>query len=434
MMKTSILFIFCLLFISFASGAEYLETVQLAGNDCLSSITTLRSGDVVAAGVDFTSNDAVLLKLNASGAILNTKRISGSASDEALGIVATSDGGAVVVGYTGSFGAGNLDGFLMKIRPAGTIAWKRTFGTSGNEHILRIVQTADKGFIVLADADHDPNLNDIVIAKFNSLGRFVWRTVVSAAGFDHASDLRLTSDNGVIVAFASSFTDGVRSVLVKFTASGAVEWSRTYGSSGDHIAVSAFQTPDGSYYFTEIFTPRGSQRSDIVLSKLDSTGVPIWSRLYRSPGSNLNATVSPIGTDLLLAGNITAAGGRNSRGILAGLDENGNIQWRKKVKPDARPAFIGQPRISADGSILVSGCVGDRTLNNMDSLILKTRSNGQIQGGCSKLTNFALTSARFNLTSSEISLEQIPVPFLHGTPAFQTTNVTADESLVCSGQ
>jgi outer membrane protein assembly factor BamB len=434
MMKIPILFVVYFLFISFASGAEYLQTVPLAGNDCLSSITTLRSGDVVAAGVDFTSGDAVLLKLNASGAIVNSKKISGLAADEAQAIVATSDGGAVIVGSTGSFGAGNLDGFLMKIRPAGTIAWKRTFGTSGNEHILRIVQTADRGFIVLADADHDPNLNDIVVAKFNSTGRFIWRTVVSAAGFDHASDLKLTADNGAIVAFAASFTEGVRSVLVKFNANGVVEWSRTYGSSGDHIAVSVFQAADGTYYFAEIFTPSGSQRADVVLSKLDSWGDPIWSRIYRSPGANLNVSVSPIGTGLLLAGNITAAGGRNSRGILAGLDENGTIQWRKKVKPDTRQVFIGQPRVTTDGSILVSGCVGDRTLNNMDSLILKTLSNGQIQGGCSKLTNFALTSARFNLTSSEFTLEQIPVPFLHGTPSFQVANLTADESFLCSGE
>ena len=44
-------------------------------------------------------------------------------------------------------------------------AWKRTFGTSGNEHFVKVVQTSDKGFIVLGDADHDPNLNDIVVVK-----------------------------------------------------------------------------------------------------------------------------------------------------------------------------------------------------------------------------------------------------------------------------
>ena len=105
-----------------------------------------------------------------------------------------------------------------------------------------------------------------------------------------------------------------------------------YGSSGNHIALSAFEASDGGYYFTETFTPSGSQRSDTLLSKLNSDGIPVWSRLYKSLGSGLNASVSRTGNTLLLAGNITASGGSNSRGIVVSLDENGNVLWRKRVE------------------------------------------------------------------------------------------------------
>lgn len=412
---------------------DFLETIPLSGNDCLGSVAVLRSGDIVAGGIDFTSSDAILIRMNSGGDVLRAQRIVGSSTDDIQAVLATADGGAVVVGSTGSFGAGNVDAFILKLRSTGTVAWKRTFGTSGNEHFVEVVQTRDNGFIVLGDADHDPNLNDIVVAKFNSAGRFIWRKVFSAGDFDHASDLSLTSDNGVIVAIAAGFPNGVRSVITKISASGSVVWSRMFGTSGDHIAISVTESDDGGYYFTEIFTPTGSQRSDTVLSKLNSSGSVVWSRIYRSPSPNPTFSVSKAGDGLLLTGNTNSGDSSNSLGVLIGLDGNGNILWRKKVKLDSRPIFIGRPIVSPE-SILISGCTGNRTSNNMDSMILKMQPNGQIQGGCSKLTNFPLTRSNFNMTSSEIVLEEIPVPFFTSSPGFQITTFAAAESFVCSSE
>ncbi len=430
-MKIAILIL--LVFSSYAAADNFLETIQLPGNECFSSATGLKSGDLMATGVDFASDDILLFKFSDSGSVQRAQRIVGSGSDQAQAIVETSDGGAVVVGNTNSFGVGLLDGFILKVQSSGTVLWKRTFGTSGNEHFVRIVQTRDRGFIVLGDADHDPNLNDVVVVKFNSGGHPVWRKVFSAAGFDHASDLALTSDNGAIVAIASDFADGVRSVVVKLRSNGSVEWSRMYGSSGNHVGLSVFQAPGGGYYFTEAFAASGL-RSDLVISRLDSAGTPVWSRIYRSPGASLLASIIADGDDLILSGTITAPGGGNSRGVVFRVDENGNILWRKKVKPDSRPVFLGKPLVlTPDDSILVSGCAGDRNANNMDSILLKINSNGQIQGGCSKLTNFGLTNAQFDLTSLPFVLEEIPVPFFDSAAGFQVSTLSASESFVCSG-
>jgi hypothetical protein len=428
-----ILLLFFCIFCSTAVADDFLATMQIPGNECLGSVAFLRSGDIVAGGNDFTSGDALLIRMNSEGDVLRAQRIVGSSSDEIQGVLATSDGGAVVIGNTASFGAGNADAFILKIRSTGAVAWKRTFGTSGNEHFVEVVQTRDNGFIVLGDADHDPNLNDIVVAKFNSTGRFIWRKVFSAGDFDHASDLSLTSDGGVIVAIAAFFPDRVRSVITKISGSGSVQWSKMYGSSGDHIAVSVTESDDGGYYFTETFTPTGSQRSDNVLSKLDSSGNLVWSRIYRSPSPSPTFSVLKTGDGLLLTGHTGSGNSNNSLGVIISLDENGNIRWRKKVKLDSRPVFLGRPVVSAE-SILISGCAGNRTTNNMDSMVLKMQPNGQIQGGCSRLTNFPLSRANFNLTSSEIVLQEIPVPLLTSFPGFQITTFTAGESLVCSGE
>jgi len=73
-----------------------------------------------------------------------------------------------------------------------------------------------------------------------------------------------------------------------------------------HLGLSAVQADDTGYYFTELFTPAGGQTARTILSKLDSNGVPVWSRQYRSSGSDLMAAVTfnPRDQSLLLTGNI----------------------------------------------------------------------------------------------------------------------------------
>ena len=433
----NLIFVSLFLLVTVSTHAkDYLQTIPLSGSECLGAITALNSGELVAAGVDFTSSDILLMKLSAAGTVLKTQRLSGSGAEEAQAVTPTSDGGAVVVGSTNSFGEGNTDAFIMKVRRAGTVAWRRTFGTSGNEHFVKIVQTSDRGFIVLGDADHDPNLNDIVVAKFSARGRPVWRKVISAGDFDHASGLTLTADQGVLVVIAADFPEGTRSVLVKIGPTGSIEWSRIYGTSGNHLGLSAIQTEEGDYYFTEVYSS-GSQKSGTVLSKLDSNGVPLWSKIFKSRGVNLAASVHaiPANAGLLLSGNTTSTGGASSQGILIGLDQNGRILWRKKVRPDVRPAFLGAPHVlTSDGSILVAGCSGDRTTNDLDSLVLKAQSNGNIQGGCSKLTSFPLSGKRFSLISSAFVVDVIEVPFFTASAGFQTTTVSGSESPVCSSE
>ena len=426
----ALLFVFC----ATAHADHFLETIPLTGNDCISSIITVGSDKILAAGVDFSANDALLFTANSNGIVSKVQRISGSAADEAQAITRTSDGGAVIVGSTTSFGAGLTDGFLMKIRVNGSVAWKKTFGTSGNEHIVGIMEMADHSLVVLADADHDPNLNDIVVAKFNSTGGFIWRKVLSAGTFDHPSDMQRTNDNNIVVAFAADLPSGTRSVVAKIASNGAVQWARTYGSSGNHIGLSIAPASDGTYYFTEIFTPAGAQIAKTVLSKLDSTGVPIWSRVYGSSGASLNVNVTVAANgNLLLAGNTTASNGNNSHGVLIGLNQNGAALWRKRVAPDTRPVFLSKPILStSDGSILIAGCTGDRSANNMDSLILNAAANGTIEGGCSKLLSFPLSNASYSLSSATVVLDEIPVPFLHGSPGFQIQTTAATLSPVCA--
>ena len=59
-----------------------------------------------------------------------------------------SDGGYVVVGDTESYGAGDGDGWILKLTPYGDSEWQRTYGGSKDEYFASIGQTIDGGYIV----------------------------------------------------------------------------------------------------------------------------------------------------------------------------------------------------------------------------------------------------------------------------------------------
>ena len=437
-MKTKLLS-FCYLFLtftcSFLSAENFLETFPLASNECAASVATLASGQILTAAVDFQNSggDILLFSLNPDGTFNNGQRLSGAGDDQAQALIATSDGGAVLVGNTSSFGQGDWDGFIIKFRRSGSIAWKKTLGTPAVQQFVRVVETHDKGLIVLGDTDGGSTSNDVLVIKYNSRGRIIWKKTISTPLFDHASGLSLTSDNGAIVAIASNVTDGIRSVLVKLKANGAVEWSRMYGSSGTHIAVSAVEAADGGYYFTELFHSSEQTPVGTVLSKLDSDGTPLWSRLFRKSANDVFIEVISSKPDggALLGGTISSVS--SGKGILFSISSDGKIQWKKSVKTDLRPLSVRSFSANEE-SVLAAGCVGTRFANNMDVVLLNLQNDGKFQGGCAKLRKFSVSSSSFTLTDAPATIQLLSPQYVSGTPEFTSTAVDAPPARACPGE
>jgi hypothetical protein len=72
----------------------------------------------------------------------------GTENDGALYLVQTSDGGHVMVGYTRSFGAGEDDFWLIKTNEVGKMQWNRTYGGTGSDIAISLVETSDGGYAI----------------------------------------------------------------------------------------------------------------------------------------------------------------------------------------------------------------------------------------------------------------------------------------------
>jgi len=92
--------------------------------------------------------DLWLIKTNANGDTLWTKTFGGSSLDEGFSVEQTTDGGYIITGRTESFGAGDVDVWLIKTDAGGNMLWDKTFGGDARDVGNAVRETADGGYIL----------------------------------------------------------------------------------------------------------------------------------------------------------------------------------------------------------------------------------------------------------------------------------------------
>jgi hypothetical protein len=77
----------------------------------------------------------------------------GTSSDYAYSVQQTEDSGYILAGYTESFGAGSRDGWLIKTDSNGIKEWDKTFGGTDFDEAVSVHQTTDGGYIIAGSTE-----------------------------------------------------------------------------------------------------------------------------------------------------------------------------------------------------------------------------------------------------------------------------------------
>jgi len=237
------------------------------------------AGSTNSFGARFS--DFWVVKTDANGNAQWNKTYGGLRLDVAYSIQQTSDGGYIVVGSTNSFGSGNKDFWLVKTDPNGEMQWNKTYGGLYDDVAYSVQQTSDGGYIVCGfTGSFGAGYEDFWLVKTDSNGKMAWNRTYGGKNSDYAYSVQQTSDNGYIMAGDTySLGAGLEVWLVKTDFSGNMQWNKNYGGSLDDGAYAVQQTRDGGYIiagFTDSFT----NNRDIWLIKTDSSGNVEWNRTY----------------------------------------------------------------------------------------------------------------------------------------------------------
>jgi hypothetical protein len=295
------------------------------------------------------------------GTVEMVKTFGGSGIDEAVSVVEAADGNYVVFGTTRSTdgdlsGRTGTDGdyWLLKISKTGEKIWSKTYGGSDDESAARITHTKDGGYLL--------------------------------SGYATSSDGDVSSNAG--------FQDYW---ILKVDSQGNKQWDKSFGFPGSDQAFKAFQTSDGGYFITGFFdvSASGGAGNDLqkgfdqTLSrgtlhgvgefwgiKLDANGNKQWRRYFGGTNNDRSYDAWE-----------TADGGF----LMTGTSESVDFD-----KTDPKGSYdYWAVRLTAGGDLVWTKSFGGSEIDNSYASI-KTNDGNYIMVGDSRSADQDVTSPRGN--------------------------------------
>jgi hypothetical protein len=377
-----------------AGQAPDIQWQKSFGGDCIDSARSIRQtadGGFIVAGESCSTDGDVkgnhgdsdwwVVKLSESGTIQWQKSLGGRYNDLTPSIQQTADGGYIVAGTSSSIDGdvkgnhGDVDFWVVKLSASGAIEWQKPLGGSNEDSAGSIQQTADGGYIVAGESystDGDVKGNhgysDWWVVKLSASGTIQWQKSLGGSSYDSASSIQQTTDGGYIVVGISGSTDGSFGgesglLVVKLSASGAIEWQKPFSEStinpgSDHPIQ---QTADGGYIVAgESWSRQRNYRGgfDFLALKLSASGAVEWQKSFGGNSNDYAHSIQQTADGGYVVAGESWSRQRNYRGgfdfLVVKLSASGAVEWQKSLggSNDDLAHSIQQ---TADGGYIAAG-------------------------------------------------------------------------------
>ena len=330
--------------------------------------------------------------------ILFAKTFGGSKNDSAQSVIATTDGGYAVLGYTQSNDDDitdkqdeSFDYWVLKFDAQDQLQWQKTYGGSGDDRGNAIIQTSDGGYALLGysfsnngDVTTNAGLQDYWLVKLDANGTILWEKSFGYQGADYGISIIETSDQGFLLSgildVTASGGEGNSSRtanrhaggdywVLKLNSSGDLDWSRYFGGNFTDTPYGAIEN-DNAYIVvgssdsddTDISNNIGTY--DYWVVKLSLSGELIWERSFG--GSQIDEARGIVNTN---DGHFMIAGDTRS-------DDN-------NVSQNNGAADLWLVKISPDGSLIWENIIGGSSFD-VARAIKKSANNGFLLSGSSR--------------------------------------------------
>ncbi len=250
-------------------------------------------------------------------------------------VAETSGGGYIIA-------ADNGDNLFLKTDQNGNIQWSSAFsyGQYGGDNALAVAEAPGSGYLMLGYS-MTPSYNyAMTLLKTDNAGTLQWAKAIDSlatmpTGLFTKGAMAVNSDGTIIIGYYRS-AGGQTTAVVKFDASGTVQWANEYNTGWSHIVGI---TPDNGGFLLYGETYGSAMSWDGLLFKIDGSGNILWSYSCPMDGTGKLETIYSVKptSDGGYIGSAVAyisgmAGGLFPAAIK--LDQSMNTQWCRIFKPD----------------------------------------------------------------------------------------------------
>ena len=189
----------------------------------------------------------------------------GSGSDQVAKIASHTDGGFFAVGRTNSIDGdittafGNLDVWVIRLSSTGDLMWERSLGGSGSDRGMDIIATDDGGCILIAETQSTDGMvttplggNDIWIVKLSFDGQVQWERSIGGSNGDTPRNIVAIDTGGYIISAQSASPEtpgfhppGPDYYVAHISTSGELMEHRCFGGSESENAWAMTRTAEG---------------------------------------------------------------------------------------------------------------------------------------------------------------------------------------------
>jgi regulation of enolase protein 1 (concanavalin A-like superfamily) len=311
------------------------------------------------------------------------KSFGGSKDDVAKDIIATEDGGAIMIGTTRSKGAGRTDIYAIKLDAKGEKLWEKTYGGLRKEEAAAITQLQDGNFIIVgATKSYGKGGYDYFIIKIDKMGNRLWAKTAGGTAKDEASAVIATDDGGMLVV-GSSKSSGKGSYnyyAIKLNSEGKRLWEQTVGGKDWDLATDVAQMEDGGFLLVGKSESFGDNGYDGYIVKLSNEGKFLWEKTFGGKKEDsINAIAKGSDGGFLLVGKTKSYKDKKGDSFIIKLDKAGKKQLVKTY------GNIGKDRATAvtalkDGGYAIAGSSREMSHGREDFILIIVDKDAKVMG------------------------------------------------------
>lgn len=311
------------------------------------------------------NGDAWLIRLDRNGTLLWERIYGGSETDYGLSCRNLPDGGAAVLGTTGSFDGdvtgyhGSGDMWFFVVGPDGNIRWDRALGGDRTDEGGDFVVLPDGGYILCGytmshtgDVPRHFGEGDLWLIRLTADGRMVWSQTYGGSRRDSGTSVIMTRNQTIVACGNTNSSDGMVSGnrtssdvwVIKTDLNGTLLWEKAYGGSGLDWGHSVVELTSGDLMVAAVTNSGDGDvgmnhgAADVWLMRLKPDGTMVWSRTYGGSFSDNVWKLEPsptdgayfIGDSYSVDGVFT--GNRGEADLLVGeVDKDGTLLWHRQM-------------------------------------------------------------------------------------------------------